>query len=265
MVNTCGCKRSLLILLIGLIPGTGIADVKPILSTDKGIDICSRQIQQKAARPIERAKTVTTEFTQFREAGKKCPPKFKKVATIATTTSVESITQNYIDYLIQTSGGLVGPQGPQGPQGDRGADGERGPVGLAGAKGDKGDAGAVGPQGVQGPIGPQGEPGAPGPQGIAGPQGTQGLRGPAGPSAVTGFCRHIYSTGTYGGSQGGQNAVALCDVGEIPVGGGGGCGGNAQWIQLSSITNVGGRLGWHVACSWDATRATHSVAVCCKA
>ena len=158
------------------------ADVRPIVTSTKGIDICSRQVKQKAARPIERAKTVTTEFTQFVEAGKKCPSKFRKVATIATTNSIETITKDYIDYIIQNSM-VTGAQGPQGMPGATGATGATGAKGDAGPKGDAGAPGAqgdVGPQGLQGEMGPVGPQGIQGEVGPMGPKGDTGAQGPAG-------------------------------------------------------------------------------------
>jgi hypothetical protein len=159
------------------------ADVKPIVSSANGIDICSRQVKQKAARPVERAKTVTTEFTQFVEAGKRCPRKFRKVATIVTTNSIENITKDYIDYIIQ-NGARPGPQGPQGEPGPVGVSGPMGPKGDVGPAGAMGPQGDPGPVGAQGDVGPQGAPGATGPIGATGPTGPQGPAGITNPSGL---------------------------------------------------------------------------------
>jgi hypothetical protein len=81
----------------------------------------------------------------------------------------------------------AGPQGPQGPQGPAGA---RGPEGATGARGAEGATGARGAEGPPGPRGPQ---------------------GPAGATNVT----------MRTGPQGVGNAQAVCNPGEVAVGGGG--------------------------------------------
>ena len=195
---------------------SSFAQTGPIVTSSIGVDVCSQQVKQKAARPIARAKTVTTEFTKFVKVGTPCPRRFKKVATFATTQSVEQITQNYIDFLISSSGGLTGSRGEtgatgaRGPQGERGADGAVGPAGAVGPVGPVGPAGAVGavgPAGPAGAVGPQGPRGADGANGRDGLPGPQGIQGPAGPQGQPGivatvncptneFVAQISSTGT---------------------------------------------------------------------
>lgn len=118
--------------------------------------------------------------------------------------------------VVETSGGVPGPQGDPGIQGNQGIQGVPGAIGATGATGANGSAGVQGPQGQTGPtgatgangstgaIGPQGidgaagatgpqgvagvagSDGAPGPQGVAGSQGIQGFDGPIGLQGLTG-------------------------------------------------------------------------------
>jgi hypothetical protein len=157
------------------------AQTTPIVSSEEvGLDVCSLQKKQRAARPIERAKFVTTEFTKFVKRGAKCPRGFRKVATIASPQNVEEITRNFITNNVSS---LMGPQGPSGAAGAQGPQGERGQAGVQGATGPLGLPGAVGPQG---PVGAQGPAGAVGPQGPQGPQGERGLTGLTGATGAVG-------------------------------------------------------------------------------
>jgi hypothetical protein len=92
------------------------------------------------------------------------------------------------------------PAGPQGPQGPQGARGPEGPPGARGAEG------ATGARGAEGPVGPRG------PQGPAGATNVTVRVGPQ----TTGF------------------ATALCNPGEVVVGGGGFDDGTALTFLQSS-------------------------------
>jgi hypothetical protein len=69
--------------------------------------------------------------------------------------NVETVVVETVDgqIVVESAGGLRGPQGEVGPQG------ETGPVGP---QGEPGEQGPVGPQGPAGPTGPQGPQGVPG-------------------------------------------------------------------------------------------------------
>lgn len=97
---------------------------------------------------------------------------------------------------------IVGPIGPQGPQGPEG------------------------PQGPQGPEGPQGPDGLQGPEG---PQGPDGPQGPQGPPGVVGFYSRISGWQQIPAGDVGQ-AIAYCDEGDWPTGGG-----------MIALTQTGGR------------------------
>ncbi len=184
----------------------------PVIFHD-GAKVCRKVRYVKAARPVERAKTLKLQETLYVSPAKRCPRGYRDVAIIATPEMVQTITQNFIS---QNPSSVQGPAGPQGPQGLQGIQGERGltgltgaqgPIGLAGAPGAPGApgaAGAVGPQGPigltgaagavgpQGPQGPIGVAGVAGPQGPAGAQGAVGPQGPAGPSLVTTWGRDYF-------------------------------------------------------------------------
>lgn len=94
--------------------------------------------------------------------------------------------------VVETTGGVPGPQGEQGETGAQGPQGEVGPAGAAGPQGEQGVPGLIGATGPQGDQGIQGLPGADGVDGVdgavgaQGPQGEQGLVGPQGPIGLTG-------------------------------------------------------------------------------
>ena len=82
--------------------------------------------------------------------------------------------------------------------------------------------GVPGPQGEQGPPGEQGPRGSTGPQGVEGPRGPQGVpggQGPQGPPGPTGpaFVPRVY---TVEGDTGTDSSTAICDDGDIVLGGG---------------------------------------------
>jgi hypothetical protein len=59
--------------------------------------------------------------------------------------------------------------------------------------------------------------------------------------------------------------VAACPSGYFPMSGGGVCGGNAMWLQVSVPTTVSaGVYGWYISCSWQAEQSTMAWAMCCK-
>jgi hypothetical protein len=72
-------------------------------------------------------------------------------------------------------------------------------------------AGPQGPQGPQGPTGPRGPEGL---HGVEGPRGPVGPRGPEGPAGATNVTMRT-------GAQGVGGAQAMCNPGEVAVGGGG--------------------------------------------
>ncbi len=110
--------------------------------------------------------------------------------------------------------GNPGPMGPTSPQGPAGADGTDGTDGLDGATGATGPTGPTGPTGA---TGPQGEEGPEGPTGDTGPEGPEGPEGPVGPAGVSGYVR---IQGTSDLSAEAKSAVATCDPGLEPTGGG---------------------------------------------
>ncbi len=120
-------------------------------------------------------------------------------------------------------GGTDGAQGPQGEQGLQGIPGAPGLPGPQGEQGIQGDTGAEGAQGIQGEQGPKGDTGATGPQGEQGIQGEKGDTGPAGPAGgegrdgKDGGLNGVY---TANGSFSGKTGTALCDDGDIVLGGG---------------------------------------------
>jgi hypothetical protein len=112
--------------------------------------------------------------------------------------------------------GPAGPTGPVGPTGPQGPSGPNGPSGPAGAAGPAGERGADGTPGAQGTPGPAGATGLQGPAGVAGPQGEPG---PAGAVDLTKVYqvqdeRDPTTTAIF------VNRVAMCDEGDIVLGGG---------------------------------------------
>jgi hypothetical protein len=83
-------------------------------------------------------------------------------------------------------------------------------VGIPGPQGEQGPPGEQGPRGS---TGPQGEEGARGPQGVPGGQGPQGPQGPTGPA----FVPRVY---TEQGDTGTDSSLAVCDDGDLVLGGG---------------------------------------------
>ena len=148
---------------LAVAPQSGSAQVKAVVASAVGVDVCSQQLKQKAARPLVRAKTVTTEFTRFVPAGTACPRGFTKVATFATPESAKTITQTFI---TENAASLKGANGAPGATGATGAVGAAGATGAVGMTGVSGPTGATGLTGAVGPIGPIGATGPQGPQGV---------------------------------------------------------------------------------------------------
>lgn len=171
--------------------------------------------------------------------------------------------------------GADGKQGPQGPAGVPGTPGVKGPAGdpgapgLPGAEGPAGPVGAAGPPGAPGAAGPagiQGPPGVNGTPGAPGAPGPKGADGPPGPGATQADYYAVHTdyalpmAGEFGG-------YALCQPGDVPVGGG--CeqtgplaAGIAHVFKSHPLTDPlaepwnipAGTWGWR--CGWYATAAT---------
>ena len=125
----------------------------------------------------------------------------------------------------------IGGAGPPGPEGPVGPEGPRGPEGPSGPEGPQGEDGPVGPDGSRGPDGPPGPIGPMGPMGMQGPQGPQGPDGPEGPTGFVDFyTRTVQVMAALTTPI--LSAVAMCDAGDIPVGGGVGLN------QVSALTQV---------------------------
>lgn len=157
--------------------------------------------------------------------------------------------------------GVAGADGKDGAEGPQGVPGPQGPAGIQGPKGDPGPAGQQGPAGAQGDS----VTGPAGPQGLMGPQGPAGAQGPAGPAGPGISLDKVY---TVQGNSATANAVgeayskALCNAGDMVLGGGCRFTGNAagsqanvkvydfgsfkdasgQWGYGCSGTNVSGNL-----------------------
>jgi hypothetical protein len=116
-----------------------------------------------------------------------------------------------------------GAAGAQGPAGADGAQGPQGPAGTGGANGEDGQPGAQGPAGADGQPGNQGE---------QGPQGLQGPQGPAGTGA--GQWVVVARPGT-AVSLPGPSAFAVCQTGEILLGGGYDASGTEVHITATKI------------------------------
>lgn len=160
--------------------------------------------------------------------------------------------------------GLSGADGKDGAQGPQGVPGPQGP---AGAQGPKGDPGPVGPQG---PTGAQGDSvtGPAGSTGPTGPQGPAGAQGPAGPAGAGISLDKVY---TVQGNIATANVVgeayskALCNAGDMVLGGGCRFTGNAAGTQsgvrvydLGSFKDASGQ--WGYGCSGTNVSATHVIA-----
>jgi hypothetical protein len=119
-------------------------------------------------------------------------------------------------------------------------------------------AGPQGPQGPQVPTGPRGPEGL---HGVEGPRGPVGPRGPEGPAGAT-------NVTVRGGTQGTGESTALCNPGEVAVGGGGLSFDPELAFIRSSIPIPTGSptpTGWSVfAARLDGTGAiaTESVVIC---
>lgn len=150
--------------------------------------------------------------------------------------------------------GPIGPIGPEGPQGETGATGSTGPRGETGETGPQGPPGVNGTDGEKGPQGEQGIQGATGPMGNTGHQGSQGPpgeigpQGPAGPSTPS----SVYTaTGTGQIDENGNGvAIAICDTGDVVVGGGFEARAGLDNIQ-SLLSRQGGDGSWSVAISYE--------------
>jgi len=123
--------KALLVLLLGIIPYLGYAEVPGTISFQG-------YLEDDSGNPIN--------------------------GTTEINFSIPSTVWNEYYPAVPVNNGVQGAQGPAGSigaQGPKGAQGTQGPTGAQGPKGEKGD---TGPQGVAGPMGPQGEKGEPGPQ-----------------------------------------------------------------------------------------------------
>jgi hypothetical protein len=90
-----------------------------------------------------------------------------------------------------------------------------------GAVGPIGPVGPTGPTGPQGPTGPTGADGSPGADGADGADGATGPQGPPGPAGVLGFyTRTATSSPATGAADERLTTEALCDAGDVVVGGG---------------------------------------------
>jgi hypothetical protein len=113
-------------------------------------------------------------------------------------------------------------------------------------------AGPQGPQGPQGPTGPRGPEGL---HGVEGPRGPVGPRGPEGPAGATNV------TVRQGASDVGAS-VAMCNPGEVAVGGGGFTLGTGEpsFLAYSAPTPTSGTpTGWNVTAGTVAGSAAPSV------
>jgi Collagen triple helix repeat (20 copies) len=122
----------------------------------------------------------------------------------------------------------------------------------------------AGPQGPQGPRGPEGPPGARGAEGATGARGAEGPVGPRGPQGPAGATNVTLRSGT----QGTGEATAMCDPGEVAVGGGGlAFDPTLAFLRSSNPTPLGSATptGWEVfAARLDGTGAigTEAFVVC---
>ncbi len=138
-------------------------------------------------------------------------------------------------YLVlpQSSPGTIGgersPPGPQGPQGERGLPGPRGEqgapggggAGVVGPQGPPGPQGQPGDRGLIGPAGPQGQPGPPGDMGLQGLQGIPGEAGLQGPQGIVSiYQRTVVKFVPPNPSFDEGVLYAVCDAGDIAIGGG---------------------------------------------
>jgi len=113
-------------------------------------------------------------------------------------------------------------------------------------------AGPQGPQGPQGPTGPRGPEGL---HGVEGPRGPVGPRGPEGPAGAT-------NVTVRQGAAGVGASVAMCNPGEVAVGGGGFTleTGEPTFLTYSAPTpTTGTPTGWDVTAATVAGSAAPSV------
>ncbi len=128
----------------------------------------------------------------------------------------------------------IGAAGPQGPEGPPGPTGPTGPTGPPGAPGDPGEPG---------------EPGEPGPAGPTGPPGPPGPTGPPGPSALAAVYTRtamVTEPGPDDSELTTLTAEALCDPGDVALGGGldhAVMGPNSNIYSIASKPNAMG-TGW---------------------
>lgn len=129
------------------------------------------------------------------------------------------------DQLVSwNSEGIPGPQGPIGP------------IGATGAEG---------PQGTLGPQGVAGTNGAQGPQGPQGPQGAVGPQGPAGGGGTLGQLVVIARPGAEVPLTTIADAIAICNIGEVLVGGGYAVSGGQVDVTSMRIVFIG-QAAWMV-------------------
>jgi hypothetical protein len=124
--------------------------------------------------------------------------------------------------------------------------------------------GAQGPQGVQGATGPQGPMGPVGPQGVPGPQGEKGDPGIPGPGTLY-SCS--YRTGANSTAKSfSSGSWAMCDAGELAVGGACTIQGTASAGTSGVISTKDGRYAYACIISGPATETgtVRAQAVCCK-
>jgi hypothetical protein len=117
-----------------------------------------------------------------------------------------------------------------------------------------------GPQGPQGPRGPEGPPGARGAEGATGARGAEGPRGPAGPQGPAGATNVTVRQGTAGEG----SSAAMCNPGEVAVGGGGFTEENPAdpptFLAYSAPIPTSGRpTGWNVTAGTVSGSASPSV------
>jgi len=182
--------KALLVLLLGVIPYLGYADVpgtisfQGYLSDDSGkpvngtTDITfsmpgTAWVELHTGVPVKRGVFSVQLGSQTPFAGEVDFSEMPQWLEIEVNSASRTVPLSSVPYAFHAQtvagGGLTGPAGSPGPQGEKGEKGEPGPKGD---QGPQGLAGEKGPQGVAGPTGPQG------------PKGETGVQGPQSPIPI---------------------------------------------------------------------------------
>jgi len=195
--------KALLVLLLGVIPYLGYADVpgtisfQGYLSDDSGkpvngtTDITfsmpgTAWVELHTGVPVKRGVFSVQLGSQTPFAGEVDFSEMPQWLEIEVNSASRTVPLSSVPYAFHAQtvagGGLTGPAGSPGPQGEKGEKGEPGPKGDIGPQGSAGEKGEKGEPGSKGDQGPQSLAGEKGPQGVAGPTGPQGPKGVQGDS-----------------------------------------------------------------------------------